>query len=67
MSLAALATDLLANHYTNDNGCLLTEYDKVAGLKVKASSTNGTSGIGTYRGARVYWNYDHRAKRFNIE
>lgn len=57
-SLDALAKLLLANHGKNGNGCLITEYSRIPGLRVKASDTNGTSGIGVWDGVRVYWRYE---------
>lgn len=54
-----LAADLLAAHSKNANGCLWTDYSSIRGLKVQASTTNGTSGIGVYRGHRVYWYMDY--------
>lgn len=55
---AQLAKLLLANHGKNKNGVLLTEYSNIPGLKVKASTTNGTSGTGVWDGQKVYWSYD---------
>lgn len=49
-----LARQLEANHVRN-TGCLHTRYERISGLRVKASTTNGTSGIGVWRGSRVYW------------
>jgi hypothetical protein len=53
-ALKQLANELMANH-AKENGCLVTHYGRISGLKVLASTTNGTSGLGVYRGSRVYW------------
>jgi hypothetical protein len=53
-AFSALAQRLLAEH-RNVNGCWFTNYARIEGLKVKASDTNGTSGLGTFRGVPVYW------------
>jgi hypothetical protein len=37
------------------NGCWHTKYANIPNLNVLASSTNGTSGIGLYKGQKVYW------------
>lgn len=50
-----LATLLQQHHYKNHNGCWLTDYMKIPSLVVHASDTNGTSGIGLYKGSKVYW------------
>ena len=50
---------LMANHGKNANGCLGTNYENIPGLVVKASSTNGTSGLGIYYGKPVYWSLVH--------
>lgn len=50
---------MLANHGMNVNKCLCTDYARIAGLTVKASTTNGTSGLGVYRGLSVYWHLDY--------
>jgi hypothetical protein len=54
-----LARRLLSEYGKNENGCIRTDYAKIAGLRVKASSTNGTSGLGVYRGTAVYWHFDN--------
>jgi hypothetical protein len=56
-ALTTLAGLLLANH-GKVNDCLQTNYKAISGLKLQASTTNGTSGIGRYRGMRVYWYLD---------
>lgn len=62
--LAALLRD---NHYLHKNGSWVTDYHKIRGLKVLASTTNGTSGIGRYGGVRVYWYFNHKLAAFEIE
>jgi hypothetical protein len=62
-----LAQHLKQNHYQNANGVWLTDYSKIKGLRVSASTTNGTSGIGTYRGRKCYWCYNHTTQQFEIE
>lgn len=52
----SLTNELTANHYFNGN-VWLTDYTKIKGLQVYASSTNGTSGTGKYYKQRVYWFY----------
>lgn len=37
------------------NGCWQTKYANILNLNVLATSTNGTSGIGLYKGQRVHW------------
>ena len=66
-SLAQLSTLLRQNHYRNANGCLVTDYHKIPGLKVLASTTNGTSGIGRYNGVRVYWSLNDRTSEYETE
>jgi len=62
-----LANALKENHYLNGNGCLVTDYHKIKGLKVLASTTNGTSGIGMYRKEKLYWFLSHVTQVFEIE
>lgn len=66
-NMKTLADELSANHYFNANGCWVTDYHKIKGLDLRASTTNGTSGTGKYRGHSVYWHYDHTAKVFTVE
>lgn len=61
-----LAASLLKAHGMNEHGCLLTDYASIQGLIVQASTTNGTSGLGRYRGRSVYWHLDH-GYRWNPE
>jgi hypothetical protein len=50
-----LALLLQQYHYRNRNGCWLTDYMMIPSLVVHASTTNGTSGLGVYKGNKVYW------------
>jgi len=59
-----LATKLAENHYFH-NGCQYTDYSKIEGLTVKASTTNGTSGIADYHGQKVYFCLE--GCEFNVE
>lgn len=61
-NLQLLAKELEANHYKNENGCLLTDYSKIRGLRLFASTTNGTSGMGKYHGRKVYWHQNSGLK-----
>lgn len=65
--LNELATLLLLNHYRNKNGVWLTDYQKIPSLVVHASTTNGTSGTGSYRKCKVYWWFNHLENRFIVE
>jgi len=56
-SNAYLASMLITRHERNVNGCLITDYASIPHLQIKASDTNGTSGIGIWYGKRVYWHY----------
>lgn len=62
-----LAEQLKTQHYKNVNGCWVTDYHNIPGLKVLASSTNGTSGIGRYQGSKLYWYFHHPTQEFQIE
>lgn len=62
-----LALRLAAEHQ-KANGCWYTRYDRIVGLEVLASDTNGTSGIGRVRGiGEVFWSRDHRTGEFHVE
>lgn len=50
-----LSTLLEANHEKNKHGCLVTHYSRIPALCLLASTTNGTSGIGRFRGKKVHW------------
>ena len=62
-----LAELLRLNHGKNANGCLCTNYANIPGLKLLASTTNGTSGLGRYRGRKVYWCYLHGPDKWSVE
>lgn len=47
------------------NGCWQTNYANIPNLNLLASATNGTSGIGIYKGQRVYWTGDKHG--FKVE
>ena len=51
---AELARKLQENHCFK-NGCWQTNYDAIKGLRVTATTTSGTGGIGFYYGSSVYW------------
>ena len=59
-----LAKQLAANHGFV-NGCWRTTYRFIKGLKLLASDTNGTSGIGVYQGRKLYW--DKQGDVFVVE
>lgn len=61
-----LAELLRINHRFNGS-VWLTEYSNIKGLKLLASTTNGTSGLGIWNRRRVYWSYDWKTQRFCIE
>lgn len=48
------------------NGVWVTAYTQIPGLIVQATTTNGTSGIGTYKGVRVRWFYNHSSNWFTV-
>lgn len=50
-----LAEQLEQNYGVNGHGCLRTNYSQIPSLKVRATTTSGTSGIGIYKGRRVHW------------
>lgn len=62
-----LGHTLKRNHELNQHGCLVTHYDRIPGLCVHASTTNGTSGIGIYKRKRVYWSYNRLTGEFDVE
>lgn len=57
----------LKEHHKFVNGCWFTEYKKINQLIVHASTTNGTTGLGTYKGKPVYWYFNHKIDKFEIE
>jgi uncharacterized protein YjaZ len=61
-----LAELLKQHHYRNKNGCWVTDYHKIAGLNLLASTTNGTSGIGKWQGRRVHWFFNDSTKQFEV-
>lgn len=55
MTLGELAVKLRAAHKFV-NGCWYTDYATIPGLRLRASTTNGDSGLGIARGiGPVYW------------
>ena len=60
-----LAKALEENHHRDS--CLYTDYNKITGLTLLATSTNGTSGTGRYKGQKYYWNRDSKTGKFNVE
>jgi hypothetical protein len=61
-----LSGHLKKNHGLNKNGVLLTDYSKINGLDVHASSSNGTSGLGKYKGHKVYWSKHDPTQEFHV-
>ena len=61
-----LATSLKAAHKF-ENGCWFTDYTSIFNLRVFASSTSGTSGLGQIGSKKVYWYYEHKSEKFIIE
>jgi len=62
-----LAKLLKQHHYKNGNGCWLTDYAKIGGLRILASDTNGTSGLAMWRRCKVYFYFDHPTQLFKVE
>jgi hypothetical protein len=60
-----LAKLLKENHYFNKHGVWLTDYSKIRGFKILASTTNGTSGTGMWRGHKVY--FHQKGNNFVVE
>ena len=62
-----LSVLLELNHYTNKNGCLVTDYKNIRWLKLLASSTNGTSGIAVYMNRKVFFWRNDTTGKFIVE
>ena len=62
-----LEEQLLANHYKNENGCWLTNFAKIKGLKMLASTTNGDAGLAKWCGRKIYFYLNDRLGRFFVE
>ena len=65
--LSNLSKLLQHHHYLHPNGYWVTDYHLIPHLRVLATTTNGTSGIGRYRGTKVYWSLNHRTSVFEVE
>ena len=57
---------LLAAAHGPVRGIWRTDYASIRGLRLRATTTNGTSGLGVYRGRSVHWCHDHARQRFVV-
>lgn len=57
--------DYLRENHVFVNGCWHTQYGKIPGFKLLASTTNGTSGLAMFRGRKVYFYGDENG--FTVE
>lgn len=61
-----MLADLLKRNHGKVNGCWRTNYAAITGLRLLASTTNGTSGLAMWNGRKVYF-YQNTNGDFVVE